>query len=75
MATVESQEVENRVDGIFFRNSLSAGYERGHRFINKGYRNSYETMLSVDERALADRVFGKEIKSILERRDDRAREL
>jgi predicted Zn-dependent protease len=63
MAAVESQEVENRVDGIFFHNSLSAGYGRGHRFINKGYRNSYEAMLSSDERVLADRVFGKQIAS------------
>jgi hypothetical protein len=66
MAALESQEVENRIDGIFFRNSLSAGYGRGHRFVNKGYRNSYEAMLSSDERALADRVFGKEIASYFE---------
>jgi hypothetical protein len=63
MAALESQEVENRVDGIFFRNSLLAGYGRGHRFVNKGYRNSYEAVLSPDERTLADRVFGKEIAS------------
>jgi len=61
MAALESEEVEKRVDGIFFRSSLSAGYGRGRRFINKGYRNSYEAVLSSDERALADRVFGNEI--------------
>lgn len=63
MAAVESQEVEKRVEGIFFRSSLSAGYGRGHRFINKGYRNSYKTVLSPEERAVADRVFGNEIAS------------
>jgi Sulfotransferase domain len=61
MAALELQEVENRVDGIFFRNSLTAGYSKGHRFINKGYRNSYETVLSAEERAIADKTFGDEI--------------
>jgi hypothetical protein len=61
MAALESQEVENRMDGIFFRDSLAAGYGQGHRFINKGYRKSYENVLTVDQRALADRTFGSEI--------------
>jgi len=61
MAMLESQEVEKRVDGIFFRNNLAAGYGRGHRFINKGYRKSYEAVLTPDERALADKTFGNEI--------------
>jgi hypothetical protein len=61
MATLESQEVEQRVDGIFFRGGLAAGYERGHRFINKGYRNSYEVILSPDERRFADEMFRNEI--------------
>jgi Sulfotransferase domain len=63
MAAFESRELEQRVNGIFFRSNLAAGYERGYRFINKGYRNSYEFVLKADERALADRVFGKEIAS------------
>ncbi len=61
MAALETEEVEKRVDGIFFRNSLAAGYGQGHRFINKGYRKSYETLLTPEERALADRAFGAEI--------------
>jgi Sulfotransferase domain len=61
MAALESQEVENRVDGIFFRNSLAAGYRQGHRFINKGYRKSYEALLTAQERAIADKTFGAEI--------------
>jgi hypothetical protein len=63
MATLESEEVKKSIDGIFFRKSLSAGYEQGRRFVNKGYRNSYEEVLSPDERALADRVFGNEIRA------------
>jgi hypothetical protein len=61
MAAIEAKEVERRVDGIFFRNSLAAGYSRGHRFINKGYRKSYETVLTSQERAVADKVFGAEL--------------
>jgi len=61
MAALESQELERGIDGIFFRTSLSAGYRRGHRFINKGYRKSYEAVLTSEERALADRTFGNEI--------------
>lgn len=61
MAALEAQEVENRMDGIFFRNSLALGYGQGHRFINKGYRKSYETFLTPEERAIADKTFGAEI--------------
>jgi hypothetical protein len=61
MAALESQEVTNKVDGIFFRNSLAVGYGQGHRFINKGYRKSYDTVLTAQERAVADRTFGAEI--------------
>jgi hypothetical protein len=61
MAALESEEVKGHVEGIFFRNSLSAGYGQGHRFINKGYRNSYETLLTAEERAIADKTFGAEI--------------
>jgi hypothetical protein len=61
MAALESQEVENRIEGIFFRNSLAVGYGQGRRFINKGYRKSYDAVLTPDERALADKTFGNEI--------------
>jgi hypothetical protein len=61
MAALETQEVEKRVDGIFFRNSLATGYGQGHRFINKGYRKSYQTLLMPEEREIADKVFGAEI--------------
>jgi Sulfotransferase domain len=61
MAALESQEVEKRIDGIFFRSSLATGYGQGHRFINKGYRKSYENVLTLAERALADKTFGNEI--------------
>ena len=61
MAALESREVANRVEGVFFNNSLAVGYGQGHRFINKGYRKSYDTLLTPDERAIADKTFGAEI--------------
>jgi len=61
MAALESKEVENRIEGIFFNNNLAAGYGQGLRFINKGYRRSYETQLTEEERAMADKTFGTEI--------------
>jgi hypothetical protein len=61
MAALESQEVEKQINGIFFRSNLAAGYGQGHRFINKGHRNSYETLLTPEERAIADKTFGAEI--------------
>jgi hypothetical protein len=68
MAALESQEVTNKVDGIFFRNSLSVGYGQGHRFVNKGYRKSYDIVLTAQERAVADRTFGAEITRYLANR-------
>jgi hypothetical protein len=61
MAALEEQEVEKRIEGVFFNKSLSAGYGLGHRFINKGYRGSYENILTAEERAMADRSFGGEL--------------
>jgi hypothetical protein len=60
MAAFEEKEVKDRVDGVFFRNGL-AGYAQGRRFINKAYRNCYQTVLSPEERIIADRTFGVEI--------------
>jgi Sulfotransferase domain len=61
MAKLEEEEVTGRREGVFFRNSLASGYGLGHRFINKGYRGSYERLLSEEERVLCDRTFGPEL--------------
>jgi hypothetical protein len=44
----------------FFLDSLSIRYDRGHCFINKGDRNSYEAVLTLEGRVLADGTFGNE---------------
>lgn len=58
MAALEAREVRTRRHGLFFRPELAAGYGRGRRFVNKGHRDSYRTVLTSAERAIADRVFG-----------------
>jgi hypothetical protein len=61
MAALEEQEVAKGIEGVFFNKKLSTGYGQGHRFINKGYKNSYDKMLTAEERAKADAMFGSEI--------------
>jgi Sulfotransferase domain len=61
MAALESHEFTHRINGIFFRHELAGSYGQGNRFINKGYRKSYEIVLTPEERVIADRIFGKEI--------------
>ncbi len=65
MAALEEQEVEKGIEGVFFNKKLSTGYGQGHRFINKGYKNSYDKMLTAEERAKADAMFGPEIARYL----------
>lgn len=63
MAALEAQEVQAGRDGVFFHPELAAGYGRGRRFINKGYRDCYRTVLTEAERAMADRVFGPVLRA------------
>jgi hypothetical protein len=68
MAAFEATEVESKADGIFYNRALARGYGQGHRFVNKGYRKSYETLLTAEERAIADKTFGAEIARYLANR-------
>jgi hypothetical protein len=61
MAAMESQEFEKGIEGIFFHQRLGPGYRQGMRFINKGYRKTYDSILTAEERSLADKTFGAEI--------------
>jgi len=61
MAALEADEVRNRRTGVFYRRELARSYEHGGRFVNKGHRDCYRTVLTDAERALADRTFGAEI--------------
>lgn len=63
MAALEADEVRNRRNGVFYRPELARSYEGGRRFINKGHRGCYATLLTDEERALADRTFGAEMSA------------
>ncbi|PWC39500.1 sulfotransferase domain-containing protein [Azospirillum sp. TSO35-2] len=63
MAALEAEEVRNRRDGVFYRPELARSYEGRRRFINKGHRDCYATLLTDEERALADRTFGAELSA------------
>lgn len=61
MAALEEEEVRQRRTGVFFRPELARGYDHGRRFINKGHRNCYHTILTEAERLRADQVFAAEL--------------
>ena len=63
MAALEAEEVRNRRTGVFYRPELARSYEGGRRFVNKGHRDCYATLLTGEERALADRIFGTELST------------
>jgi len=65
MAALEAKELRAGRDGVFFHPELAAGYGRGRRFVNKGYRDCYRTVLTEAERAMADRVFGPVLREYL----------
>lgn len=58
MAALEAREMQAGRDGVFYRPELGAGYGRGRRFVNRGWRDCYRTVLTDAERAMADRAFG-----------------
>lgn len=59
MAAFEEKEVDSGKDGVFFRKGLTIGHDQGHRFVNKGYRDSYQTVLTDEERKIADQTFAE----------------
>ena len=58
MRKQEQSEIDSRQSGAFYRPQLEKGYERGYRFVGRLNANSYDTVLTDVERAMADRVFG-----------------
>ncbi|PWC91501.1 hypothetical protein TSH100_01120 [Azospirillum sp. TSH100] len=63
MAALEAEEVRHRRTGVFYRPELARSYEGGRRFINKGHRGCYATLLTDEERGLADQTFGAELSA------------
>jgi hypothetical protein len=58
MRKQEQREIESKQTGAFYRPELEKGYEQGFRFVGRINTNSYDTVLTDEERREADRVFG-----------------
>jgi hypothetical protein len=58
MRQQEQREIETKQSGAFYRPQLETGYQKGFRFVGRLNANSYDSVLTPDERAMADRVFG-----------------
>jgi len=58
MRKQEQREIDSRQSGAFYRPQLEKGYDRGYRFVGRLNANSYASVLTDVERAMADRVFG-----------------
>jgi Sulfotransferase domain len=54
----EDAEFETKEEAAFYKPSLEKGMQKGARFINRGYRNSY-ALLSDAQKRLADAQFGE----------------
>jgi hypothetical protein len=58
MRKLETEEIKNRVSGVFYRPSLAQGYSRGYRFVGRMHGGSSEKILSPAGRQYARQVFG-----------------
>ena len=58
MRRLETQEVNDRTAGIFYRPALAKGYAQGHRFVGRMHGGSSEKILSPAARQIAQQVFG-----------------
>lgn len=53
----ETEEVNTRVSGAFYRPALARGYASGYRFVGRLNQDSYQRILSPAARQFADQVF------------------
>lgn len=60
MAALEERQIEqSRLTGSPRHPAIGSGHDRGYRFVNKGYRDSYHRVLTNDQRLQADQMFGR----------------
>lgn len=67
MREQELKEAENGTAGAFYRPALANGYFHGYRFIGNLHRQSYDKVLSSDERRRANEIFGVTIERVARR--------
>lgn len=68
MRKLESEEIDKRVSGVFYRPGLANGYAKGYRFVGRMHGGSSDKVLSPAGRQYAKEIFGP----VLERVDARA---
>jgi hypothetical protein len=54
----EASEVEAGIEGAFYRHALAAGYAKGYRFVGRLHEGADRTVLTDEQRAQAQHVFG-----------------
>jgi hypothetical protein len=69
MRKLESEEVTQRVSGLFYRPGLARGYARGYRFVGRMHSGSLEKILSPSARRYADQIFGPLLEQAASRAD------
>ena len=62
MRKLETQEINDRVAGVFYRPGLAKGYAQGHRFVGRMHGGSSEKILSPAARQYAQQIFGPVIE-------------
>jgi hypothetical protein len=62
MRKLETQEINDRVAGVFYRPGLAKGYAQGHRFVGRMHGGSSEKILSPAARQYAQQIFGPVIQ-------------
>ena len=68
MRKLETEEINKRVSGVFYRPGLANGYARGYRFVGRMHGRSSEKIFSPAARQYADQIFGP----VLQRADARS---
>jgi len=58
MRKLETEEINNRASGVFYRPALARGYSRGYRFVGRMHGGSSEKILTPPAREYASQVFG-----------------
>jgi Sulfotransferase domain len=58
MRKLESEEINQRVSGVFYRPALAKGYARGFRFVGRMHGGASEKILTPDARHYANQIFG-----------------
>jgi hypothetical protein len=69
MRRLETEEIEKRASGVFYRPFLARGYARGYRFVGRMHGGSSEKVLNPAARQYANQIFGPVLERAYARAD------